>query len=48
MKKYFLRKLPEAIRCCLNKVVVMEMMLHAFVPSFISMRATIGNEEKIA
>ena len=39
-------KLPEAICCCSNKVVVMEIMLHACVPSFISMRGTVNEFEE--
>ena len=38
--------LPEDICCCSNKVVVFEMMLHACVPSFISMRGTVSMFEE--
>ena len=40
-------KLPEAICCCSNEVVVMEMMLHTCVPSSISMHGTVSDFEEL-
>ena len=43
---YIPTKFHEAFCCYSNKVVVMKIMLHACVPSFISMRGTVSEFEE--